>query len=100
MRSSGLEIDALIDLHAEFGPLPEDCETLSIVALSTALEQTYDGRLGRHSSGIIARMMACTMPGFFSLAKAKKHLLDRWRLGPGSQDSVLISAVDLSLIHI
>ena len=87
---STLQNEILGDLQAEFGSAPEKGEELPLSELGAALGQSYAGTLGKHTAGLVSRMIGSKMPGGFGLSAAKAHLGKTWGLGPGRIDAVLL----------
>ncbi|KAF3939635.1 hypothetical protein ABW19_dt0203534 [Dactylella cylindrospora] len=92
---STLQNEILGDLQKEFGSTPEKPEDAPLDELGAAMQQTFNGQLGKHSSAMIARMISSKMPGGFNMTSARKYLETRWGLGPGRQDGVLLLAITM-----
>ncbi|KAK6518387.1 3-oxoacyl-[acyl-carrier-protein] synthase [Arthrobotrys conoides] len=90
---STLQNEILGDLQKEFGSTPEKPEDTPLDELGAAMQATFNGQLGKHSSSLIARMISSKMPGGFNMTSARKYLETRWGLGPGRQDGVLLMAI-------
>jgi fatty acid synthase subunit alpha len=78
------------DLQAEFGSAPEKGEELPLDELGGALNVGYSGQLGKHTSGLVSRLVGGKLPGGFGLSAVKGHLSKQWGLGPGRTDGVLL----------
>jgi 3-oxoacyl-ACP reductase-like protein len=78
------------DLQAEFGSAPEKGEELPLDELGAALNVGYTGQLGKHTSGLVSRLVGGKLPGGFGLSAVKGHLSKQWGLGPGRTDGVLL----------
>ncbi|KAH8805472.1 hypothetical protein F5884DRAFT_860078 [Xylogone sp. PMI_703] len=89
---STLQNEILGDLLNEFGKLPARAEDLPLEELSAGVQETFNGQMGKQSNGMIAKLIASKMPGSYTLGSARKYLQERWGLGSGRQDSVLILA--------
>jgi fatty acid synthase subunit alpha len=76
----------------EFGGLPGHPEDMPLEELSTAVQETFSGKLGKQSTGMVAKMVSAKFPGSYTVANSRKYLQERWGFGPGRQESVLILA--------
>jgi fatty acid synthase subunit alpha, fungi type len=81
-------------LQKEFGSLPVDSpENVPIDELSGTIQPSFNGALGKFSSGLITRLISSKFPGGFNITQARNYLSTRWGLGQGRQDSVLLLAL-------
>jgi fatty acid synthase subunit alpha len=87
---STLQNEIVGDLQAEFGSAPDKGEELPLDELGAALNVGYGGALGKHTSGLVARLVGGKLPGGFGLSAVKAHLTKQWGLGPGRIDRVLL----------
>jgi fatty acid synthase subunit alpha len=87
---STLQNEIIGDLGKEFGSAPEKPEDIPLDELGAAIQPTFNGQLGKHSSSLVARMVSSKMPGGFNITAVRKHLETRWGLGQGRQDGVLL----------
>lgn len=92
---STLQNEILGDLQKEFGSTPEKPEDTPLEELGAAMQATFNGQLGKHSSSLIARMISSKMPGGFNMTSARKYLETRWGLASGRQDGVLLLAITM-----
>ncbi|KAK9446831.1 3-oxoacyl-reductase [Limtongia smithiae] len=93
---STLQNEILGDLGKEFGAAPEKAEETPLEELGAALQSAgFNGQLGKQSASLISRVIASKMPGGFNLTSARKYLQDRWGLGSGRQDGVLLLAITI-----
>ncbi|KIJ51487.1 hypothetical protein M422DRAFT_203704 [Sphaerobolus stellatus SS14] len=92
---STLQNEILGDLQLEFTSAPEKGEELPLEELGSALSSGYSGALGKHTSGLISRLVGGKMPGGFNLTSIKSHLSKTWGLGPARADGLLL----LGLTH-
>ncbi|KFL63077.1 fatty acid synthase subunit alpha, partial [Trichophyton rubrum CBS 118892] len=92
---STLQNEILGDLGKEFGSTPERPEDTPLDELSSSLQATFNGQLGKQSSSLIARLVSSKMPGGFNITAVRKYLESRWGLGPGRQDGVLLFALTM-----
>ena len=92
---STLQNEILGDLGKEFGSTPEKPEDTPLDELGAAMQQTFDGNLGKTSQGLIARLISSKMPGGFNITTARKYLETRWGLASGRQDGVLLLAITM-----
>ncbi|KAK4192396.1 fatty acid synthase subunit alpha [Podospora australis] len=92
---STLQNEILGDLGKEFGSTPEKPEDTPLDELGAAMQQTFDGNLGKTTQGLIARLISSKMPGGFNITTARKYLETRWGLGSGRQDGVLLLAITM-----
>lgn len=90
---STLQNEILGDLGKEFGSTPEKPEDTPLDELGAAMQATFNGQLGKQSSSLVARMVSSKMPGGFNITAVRKHLENRWGLGQGRQDGVLLLAL-------
>ena len=79
----------------EFGSTPEKPEDTPLDELGAAMQQTFDGNLGKTSQGLIARLISSKMPGGFNITSARKYLETRWGLASGRQDGALLLAITM-----
>ncbi|EEP77704.1 fatty acid synthase alpha subunit [Uncinocarpus reesii 1704] len=92
---STLQNEILGDLGKEFGSTPDRPEDTPIDELSSALQATFNGQLGKQSTSLVARLVSSKMPGGFNITAVRKYLETRWGLGPGRQDGVLLLALTM-----
>ncbi|TPX12030.1 uncharacterized protein E0L32_007333 [Thyridium curvatum] len=92
---STLQNEILGDLGKEFGSTPEKPEDTPLDELGAAMQQTFDGNLGKQSQALIARLISSKMPGGFNITAARKYLETRWGLGSGRQDGALLLAITM-----
>ncbi|EPQ27448.1 uncharacterized protein PFL1_04986 [Pseudozyma flocculosa PF-1] len=92
---SVLSNELVSDLLAEFGNLPERGEELPLEELGGALQAGYSGALGKHTSGLVTRVVGGKLPGGFNMSSVKAHLQKTWGLGPGRTDGVLLVATTM-----
>ncbi|KAI3405060.1 FAS2 [Candida oxycetoniae] len=90
---STVQNEILGDLGKEFGSTPEKPEDTPLEELAEQFQDTFSGQLGKTSTSLIGRLMSSKMPGGFSMTSARKYLESRFGLGPGRQDSVLLTAL-------
>lgn len=90
---STLQNELVGDLQLEFGNLPERGEELPVSELGAALDSGYSGTLGKHTAGLVSRVVGAKLPGGFNLSNVKSHLQKGWGLGPGRTDGVLLVAL-------
>ena len=87
---STLQNEILGDLQAEFSSAPEKGEELPLDELGAALNVGYAGTLGKHTNGLISRLIGSKLPGGFGMSAVKGHLSKQWGLGPGRTDGSLL----------
>ncbi|CAO1626995.1 unnamed protein product [Sympodiomycopsis kandeliae] len=91
---STLSNELVGDLQLEFpAGLPERGEELPLEELGAALNNNYSGTLGKHTAGLVTKLINSKMPGGFNLTSVKAHLQKNWGLGPGRTDGVLLVAI-------
>lgn len=73
--------------------MPKAAEDLSLKTLGITLAVGREVSLGKQSSRLISRLVASKMPARFNLTNIRKHLADKWGLGPSRQSSVLLFAI-------
>jgi 3-oxoacyl-ACP reductase-like protein/malonyl CoA-acyl carrier protein transacylase/acyl dehydratase len=87
---STLQNEIVGDLQAEFPNVPERSEELPLEELCETIQVQHSGKLGKHTSSLISRVVSHKFPGGFALSAAQQHLAKRWGLGPLRVDSVLL----------
>ncbi|KAG8733585.1 3-oxoacyl-[acyl-carrier-protein] synthase [Ceratobasidium sp. 423] len=92
---STLQNEILGDLQLEFSSAPEKGEELPLDELGAALGVGYTGTLGKHTNGLVSRMISGKMPGGFNITTAKTHLNKTWGLGPARSDAALLLGVTM-----
>lgn len=92
---STLQNELLGSAQAEFGSAPDKAEEMPLDELGAALGSSYSGTLGKHTSGLVSRLIGSKMPGGFGMSGVKSHLTKAWGLGPGRIDGVLLMAVTM-----
>src|SRR5271170_8115277 len=92
---STLQNEILGDLGKEFGSTPEKPEDTPLDELGASMQATFSGQLGKQSSSLIARLVSSKMPGGFNITAVRKHLENRFGLGTGRQDAVLLLALTM-----
>ena len=92
---STLQNEILGDLGKEFGSTPEKPEDTPLDELGAAMQQTFNGQLGKQSSSLVARLVSSKMPGGFNMGSVRKHLETKWGLASGRQDGVLLLALTM-----
>lgn len=91
---STLSNELVGDLQLEFpAGLPERGEELPLEELGAALNIGYSGTLGKHTMGLVTKLINSKMPGGFNLTSLKSHLQKVWGLGPGRTDGVLLVCI-------
>ncbi|PWN49501.1 hypothetical protein IE53DRAFT_363101 [Violaceomyces palustris] len=90
---STLSNELVGDLVLEFGVLPDRGEELPLEELGGALQAGYSGTLGKHTAGLVSRLVGAKLPGGFNLSSVKSHLQKAWGLGAGRTDGVLLIAI-------
>lgn len=92
---STLQNEILGDLQLEFSSAPGKGEELPLDELGAALSVGYTGALGKHTNGLVSRMIGAKMPGGFNITTAKGHLAKTWGLGPARSDAALLLGVTM-----
>ncbi|KAH8924677.1 hypothetical protein BT69DRAFT_1308121 [Atractiella rhizophila] len=82
--------EILGDLGAEFGAAPEKAEELPLDEMGAALSVGYNGQLGKHTNGLISRLINSKMPGGFGMSSVRGYLSKKWGLATGRQDGALL----------
>ncbi|KAM9888015.1 hypothetical protein OXX79_013204, partial [Metschnikowia pulcherrima] len=90
---STVQNEILGDLGKEFGSTPDKPEDTPLEELAESFQDSFNGQLGKTSSSLVGRLMSSKMPGGFSITVARKYLESKFGLGPGRQDSVLLTAL-------
>ncbi|KAF1936886.1 thiolase-like protein [Clathrospora elynae] len=90
---STLQNEIIGDLATEFDAIPEGAEDLPLERLCATVQSNFGGKLGKKSSSMVERLVSQKLPSTFQTATIRKHLKERWGLGPGRQDSVLLWSV-------
>ncbi|KAF5093435.1 hypothetical protein D0Z03_002420 [Geotrichum reessii] len=86
------------DLTKEFAgaPLPDKPEELPLEELAETIPGSPNGgSLGKHTTSLVSRLVSAKFPGGLGITKVKKYLSDKWGLGSGRQDAVLVLALTL-----
>jgi fatty acid synthase subunit alpha len=65
---------------------------VSIAELGATLQRSFRGSLGAQAAMMVERFMGSRMPGGFAIREGRTYLDERWGLGCGRQDSILLSA--------
>ncbi|KAI5885432.1 uncharacterized protein SCHCODRAFT_01176814 [Schizophyllum commune H4-8] len=89
---STLQNEILGDLHLEFTSAPEKGEELPLEELGSSLQS--GGGLGKHTSGLVSRLIGGKMPGGFNASAIKSYLSKTWGLGPLRADARLASEAE------
>ncbi|KAI9223673.1 hypothetical protein BC828DRAFT_410490 [Blastocladiella britannica] len=84
---STMQNEILGDLQKELGAIPERAEEASLEELAAQI--TVPG-LGKHTSAVIAKLVAAKMPGGFTMSQVKDHLKATYGLGPLRADALLL----------
>ena len=92
---STLQNEILGDLNLEFSSAPEKAEELPLDELGSSLGGGYSGQPGKHTSGLVSRMIGGKMPGGFNLTAVKTYLNKTWGLGSSRSDGVLLLGLTL-----
>lgn len=92
---STLQNEILGDLGKEFGNTPEKPEDTPLDELSAAIQGSFNGQLGKQSNSLIQRLISSKMPAGFNITSARAYLSERWGLGPGRIESVLLLALTM-----
>lgn len=92
---STLQNEILGDLQLEFSSAPEKGEELPLDELGAALNVGYGGSLGKHTSGLVSRMIGGKMPGGFNITAARGHINKTWGLGPLRTDAALLLGITM-----
>ena len=88
---STLSNELIGDLDAEFPRLlPDKPEDMTLKELSQALQTGSNGRMGKTTTSLVAKMISTKFPGDYSQSKVRQHLESRWGLGTMRQDAVLL----------
>ncbi|KAF8525925.1 hypothetical protein BU17DRAFT_74311 [Hysterangium stoloniferum] len=87
---STMQNEILGDLQLEFTSAPEKGEELPLDELGAALGSGYSGSLGKHTSGLVSRLVGGKMPGGFNVSSIKNYLSKTWGFGPLRADGLLL----------
>lgn len=90
---STIQNEILGDLGKEFSQTPDKPEELPLQDLASEFQGSFNGQLGKSSSGMINKLFAAKFPGGYGIGAAKKYLEATYGLGPGRQDSVFLIAL-------
>jgi fatty acid synthase subunit alpha len=90
---STLQNEIIGDLAVEFDAIPDGAEDLPLERVCASVQNNFAGKLGKKSSSMVERLVSQKMPSSFQTSTVRKHLKERWGLGPGRQDSVLLWTV-------
>ncbi|KAJ3214628.1 3-oxoacyl-[acyl-carrier-protein] synthase [Dinochytrium kinnereticum] len=88
---STLQNEILGDLAAEFGNvLADKAEESPLSEVSSALQNSYSGALGKTSNTLINKMISAKMPAGFAMGAVKAYLSTTYGLGPKRAEAVLL----------
>ncbi|KAH8117927.1 fatty acid synthase [Phellopilus nigrolimitatus] len=87
---STLQNEILGDVQLEFSSAPEKGEELPLEELGSAMQSGYTGALGKHTGGLVSRLVGSKMPGGFNLSAIKAHLSKTWGLGSARADGIML----------
>jgi len=73
--------------------MPGGAEDMPLSELSSTIQATFHGQLGKKSRLLIDRMLSLKMPGQFNIRTVREYLEKRWSLLSGRQDAVLLAAI-------
>ncbi|KAK7423079.1 hypothetical protein QQZ08_009246 [Neonectria magnoliae] len=91
---STLSNEIVGDIQAEFpAHVPERPEDTALAELGQSLGTAHDGRLGRATASLVARMISSKFPGDYGQSRVRQVLNERLGLGPMRQDAVLLLAL-------
>lgn len=91
---STLSNEIVGDIQAEFpAHVPERPEETALADLGQSLGTAHDGRLGRATASLVARMISSKFPGEYGQSRVRQVLSGRLGLGPMRQDAVLLLAL-------
>lgn len=68
-------------------------ENVPIDELGGTIQPSFSGSLGKHTAGLVTRLISSKFPGGFNITTARSHLSTRWGLGSGRSESVLLLAL-------
>ncbi|KAI8321062.1 hypothetical protein GQ54DRAFT_290323 [Martensiomyces pterosporus] len=92
---STLQNEIVGDLQKEFSEdLPEKTEEIPLCELAQGLSP-ISGSLGKHTLGMLARLISSKLPGGFNKAAIAQHLGATYGLGPLRQDALLLVALTM-----
>ncbi|KAI8872143.1 fatty acid synthase [Ramicandelaber brevisporus] len=93
---STLQNEILGDMQKEFGNVvAEKAEEMPLDELASVLAASHSGSLGKHTTGLIARMVGAKMPGGFNLTAVRGYLNTTYGLGSGRTDGVLLLSLTM-----
>ncbi|KAJ3096841.1 3-oxoacyl-[acyl-carrier-protein] synthase [Phlyctochytrium planicorne] len=88
---STLQNEILGDLAGEFGNvLADKAEEAPLGEVSSALQNSFSGSLGKTSNGLINKMISAKMPAGFAMGAIKAYLSTTFGLGPKRAEAVLL----------
>ncbi|KAF4976726.1 hypothetical protein FZEAL_6641 [Fusarium zealandicum] len=91
---STLSNEIVGDLLAEFpSGVPDRPEEVPLGALCQTLSLNHQGRLGKTTTSMVAKMISSKLPGDYGQSRVRQILLEKWGLGPKRQDAVLLLAL-------
>jgi fatty acid synthase subunit alpha len=73
--------------------LPDKAEDIPLKDLSSSVQNSFGGKLGKKSMSLIDRMISSKMPGSFKIGAVRTYLKGKYGFANGHQDGILISAV-------
>ncbi|KAI8805920.1 hypothetical protein BJ742DRAFT_774644 [Cladochytrium replicatum] len=91
---STLQNEILGDLAGEFGNvLADKAEELPLSEVASALSNSFSGKLGKISTGLINKLISAKMPPGFAMGQVKGYLTNNYGLGPQRIEGVLVHAL-------
>ncbi|KAG5655230.1 hypothetical protein KAF25_001983 [Fusarium avenaceum] len=91
---STLSNELVGDIQAEFPAfMPERPEESALAELSQCFSRAHDGRLGKTTASLVAKMISSKFPGDYSQSRVRQAMKERLGIGPMRQDAVLLLAL-------
>ncbi|KAK8069369.1 fatty acid synthase alpha subunit FasA [Apiospora phragmitis] len=89
---STLQNEIIGDLVAEFSVLPEQAEQLSLEELAGGVNLKNDS-IGPYTTARISKFVSAKLPSNSRVSGLRRDMKERWGLGAGMQDRVLLAAL-------
>ncbi|KAF2008811.1 hypothetical protein BU24DRAFT_381289 [Aaosphaeria arxii CBS 175.79] len=90
---STLQNEITGDIDAEFGSAPDGAEELPLNDLSSLLQKSFSGSLGKRTKSLADKFFTAKMPGGFNQSKAREILQAEYGFSSGRQDSIILMAL-------
>lgn len=90
---STLRNEIIGDLDAEFHPVTDGAEDVLLSDFASGIQKSFAGILGKSTKSLIDKFFSAYMPGALNQSKVRDIFRDKYGIGSGRQDTVLLMAV-------